>query len=157
MSAAAKQDNVSELDDALKDAHIPSLMMSLVHLTGDASHLTPEMKPVYDFFGDGQGGFSPEKQQHIRDMAKTAMLAHLNGKPLPPPPDAATLRKMMDFIAGAEIPERYVPFLTEELGIAVDDTRDPEMGYAEAQASGREDEGRDHRRGHVGAAVGDPS
>jgi 4-hydroxyacetophenone monooxygenase len=125
MSAAAKQDNVSELDDALKDAHIPSLMMSLVHLTGDASHLTPEMKPVYDFFGDGQGGFSPEKQQHIRDMAKAAMLAHRGGKPLPPPPDAATLRKMMDFIAGAEIPERYVPFLTEELGIAIDDTRDP--------------------------------
>ncbi len=53
------------------------------------------------------------------------MLAHMRGKPLPPPPDAATMRKMMDFIAGADIPERYVPFLTEELGIAVEDTRDP--------------------------------
>src|SRR6185312_12393992 len=112
------------LDDALKDAHIPSLMMALVHLTGDAGHLTPDMKPVYDFFGDGQGGLPPEKQQWVREKAKEAMLAYQSGKPLPPPPDAATIRKMMDFIAGADIPERYVPFLKEELGIAVEDTRE---------------------------------
>src|SRR5579862_3919343 len=126
MSAAAKpQDDAAILDWALKDAHIPSLMMALVHLTGSAAHLTDDMKPVYDFFCDGQGGFSAEKQQAIRDMAKAAMLAHMAGKPLPPPPDFATIRRMMDFIAGAQIPERYVPFLKEELGIAVEDTRDP--------------------------------
>ena len=126
MSAAAKpQDKSSEIEWALKDAHIPSLMMALVHLTGSAAHLTDDMKPVYDFFGDGQGGFSPEKQQQIRDAAKAALLAHRDGKPLPPPPDLATIRRMMDFIAGAEIPERYVPFLQEELGIAVEDSRDP--------------------------------
>ncbi|MBV8978869.1 MAG: NAD(P)/FAD-dependent oxidoreductase [Alphaproteobacteria bacterium] len=125
MSAAAKpQDRSAEVEWALKDAHIPSLMMALVHLTGDASHLTPEMKPVYDFFGDGQGGFSEEKRQWVRDKAKAAILNYLDGKPLPPPPDAATIRKMMDFIAGADIPERYVPFLKEELGIAVEDSRE---------------------------------
>jgi 4-hydroxyacetophenone monooxygenase len=32
---------------------------------------------------------------------------------------------MMDFVAGAQIPERYVPFLMEELGIAVEDSRVP--------------------------------
>ena len=48
---------------------------------------------------------------------------------------------MMDFIAGAEIPERYVPFLMEELGIAVEDTREPQMGYAEAEGRRGEDEG----------------
>jgi len=111
------------IDDALKDAHIPSLMMALVHLTGDASHLDADMKPVYDFFGDGQGGLTPEKQQWVRNAVKRALVA-LEGRNLPPPPDRATIRRMMDFIAGAEIPERYVPFLSEELGIAVDDTRD---------------------------------
>ncbi|HWA92736.1 MAG TPA: NAD(P)/FAD-dependent oxidoreductase [Rhizomicrobium sp.] len=114
-----------KIDDALKDAHIPSLMMALVHLTGDASFLTPDMKPVYDFFGDGQGGLSDEKQQWVRDAARKALTAHLEGKPLPPPPDQATIGRMMDFIAGADIPERYVPFLKEELGIAVEDTREP--------------------------------
>ena len=126
MSAAAKQsDRASEIEWALKDAHIPSLMMALVHLTGDASHLTADMKPVYDFFGDGQGGLAPEKQQWVRDAAKKALLDLDAGKKLPPPPDAATMRRMMDFIAGAEIPERYVPFLKEELGIAVEDSRQP--------------------------------
>src|ERR1700759_1140550 len=125
MSAAAKQDDASKLDDALKDAHIPSLMMALVHLTGDASFLTADMKPVYDFFGDGQGGLSVEKQRWVRDAAKRALLDLDAGKKLQPPPDAATIRKMMDFIAGAEIPERYVPFLKEELGIAVEDSRQP--------------------------------
>ena len=28
----------AELKQALADAHLPSLMMALVHLTGDASH-----------------------------------------------------------------------------------------------------------------------
>ena len=126
MSAAPKlSDKSTEIEWALKDAHIPSLMMALVHLTGDASFLTSEMKPVYDFFGDGQGGLSPEKQQWVRDAAKKALLDLDAGKKLPPPPDAVTIRKMMDFIAGAEIPERYVPFLKEELGIAVEDTRQP--------------------------------
>src|SRR6201995_6058009 len=125
MSAAAKQDDASKLDDALKDAHIPSLMMALVHLTGDASFLTADMKPVYDFFGDGQGGLSAEKQQWVRDAAKKALLDLDAGKKLPPPPDATTIAKMMNFIAGAEIPERYMPLLTEELGISVEDTRQP--------------------------------
>src|ERR1700759_3579673 len=109
MSAAAKQDDASKLDDALKDAHIPSLMMALVHLTGDASFLTDDMKPVYDFFGDGQGGLSPEKQQWVRDAARKALLKLDADKNPPPAPDGATIRKMMDFIAVAEIPERYVP------------------------------------------------
>lgn len=126
MSAAAKpNDKASEIEWALKDAHIPSLMMSLVHLTGDASFLTPDMKPVYDFFGDGQGGLSPEKQQWVRDRAKRAMLDYLDGEKLPPSPDSATIGRMMDFIAGADIPDRYLPFLREELGIAVEDTRAP--------------------------------
>ncbi|HEX3809790.1 MAG TPA: NAD(P)/FAD-dependent oxidoreductase [Rhizomicrobium sp.] len=127
MSASAKprsEDQSVTVEWALKDAHIPSLIMALVHLTGDASHLDGA-RPVYDFFGDGQGGFPPEKQQQVRDAAKTALLDYLNGEPLPPPPDRATIRKMMDFIAGTEIPERYVPFLMEELGIAVEDTRVP--------------------------------
>jgi len=29
-------------------------MMALVYLTGGASFLTDDMKPVYDSFGDGQ-------------------------------------------------------------------------------------------------------
>jgi len=127
MSAVLKQDRLDEawIDEALKEAHIPSLMMALVHLTGDASHLKDDRKPVYDFFGDGQGNIAPEVQKEIREAAKAAYMDYAAGKPLPPPPPHETIRRMMDFIAGVQIPERYVPFLKEELGIAVEDTRLP--------------------------------
>ena len=127
MSAAAivKRDDEEILDSALRDAHIPSLMMALVHLTGSASHLADDRKPTYDFFGDGQGNIKPETQEQIREAVKKAYLDCAKGKPLPPPPSNETIRRMMDFIAGAQIPERYVPFLKEELGIAVEDTRVP--------------------------------
>lgn len=123
------------IDEALKEAHIPSLIVTLVHLTGDASLLDAE-KPIYDFFGDGQGGFSPEKQQQVRALAKDAIAALQSGKKLPPAPDFATIRKMMDFVAGAEIPERYVPFLQEELGISVEDTRDPKWDTPKLKEAG---------------------
>ena len=113
-----------ELTQALEQAHLPSLMMALVHLTGDASHLDG-VKPVYDFFGDGQGGIGPDKQAEIRDLARRVIADHLGGKPLPPPPDEATIRRMMDFISGAEIPEHYVPLLMEELAVDGVDRKRP--------------------------------
>jgi 4-hydroxyacetophenone monooxygenase len=127
MSAAPKLDTIDEreIDDALKEAHIPSLMAALVHLTGDTSLLTDENKPVYDFFGDGQGNIKPEVQEQVRAAVRRAYLEYARGKPIPPPPPHDTIRKVMDFVAGAQIPERYVPFLKEELGIAVEDTRVP--------------------------------
>src|SRR5690348_15590727 len=127
MSAAAKLDTIDErqIDDALKEAHIPSLMAALVHLTGDSSLLTDENKPVYDFFGDGQGNIKPEVQEQVRAAVKEGYIDYARGKPLPPPPSQEIIRKMMDFVAGAQIPERYVRFLKEELGIAVEDTRVP--------------------------------
>ena len=60
----------AQIDEALADAHLPSLMMSLVHLTGDASILSDDMKPAYDFFADGKfGGLDPDKQERVRSAA----------------------------------------------------------------------------------------
>lgn len=78
------------IDEALADAHLPSLLMSLVHLTGDASLLSDDMKPAYDFFADSRlGGYSPEQQSALRARAKEAIGAYLAGDgklPLPPRP-----------------------------------------------------------------------
>ena len=52
---------------------------------------------------------------------------------------------MMDFVAGAQIPERYVRFLKEELGIAVEDTRVPQWESPKLKdAAGLEKSGRFH-------------
>jgi 4-hydroxyacetophenone monooxygenase len=102
---------------ALDDAHIPSLMAALVHLTGSRDHIKPEWKPTYDFFGDGQGGLPAAAVAEIKARAFDAIKAHLAGAAMPAQPTVDNLRPLMDFVAGAEIPERYVPFLLEELGV----------------------------------------
>jgi 4-hydroxyacetophenone monooxygenase len=115
------------LDDALAEAHLPALAASLVHLTGDMSLITKERWPIYDPFGEAKtGGFSDELQAEIRTRAKAAIEARLAGAPLAPQPSLATVRKLMDFVAGAEIPERYAPFLMEELGLSDEDTKKPD-------------------------------
>jgi len=54
------EDLSSTLDDALAVAHLPALLMSIVHLTGDDSLLTPERRPTYVLLADGRlGGYSP--------------------------------------------------------------------------------------------------
>ncbi len=115
------------LDLGLKQAHLPALLMALVHVTGDASILDEFPRPVYDFFAEGRlGGYSEAQQAAIRARAKEAIETYLmNGQKLPPPPSAATVRKMMNFIAGADIPEHYVPFMEEELGLTGEDVKHP--------------------------------
>ncbi|MDR3507873.1 MAG: NAD(P)/FAD-dependent oxidoreductase [Caulobacteraceae bacterium] len=107
------------IDQALAEAHLPALLMSLIHITGDASLLSDELKPAYDFFAEGRlGGYSQATQDKLRAMAKAAISDYMAGDGvLPPPPDPATIRRMMDFIAGVEVPERYVPLLMEELSL----------------------------------------
>lgn len=105
------------IEQALESAHIPSLVLTLVHLTGDASVLETVPRPVYDFFGDGQGALTPEVQADIRARAAVAIKALRDGSLTPILPSRETIRRMMDFIAGVDIPEHYVPFLLEELAI----------------------------------------
>ena len=120
-------DHTAELEAALADAHLPSLAAATVHLTGDASFITKASWPLYDFFGDSKvGGYAPEVQQQLRDAARQALQAHLDGAPTPPAPDRQTLRRMMDFVAGVDIPEHYAPFLMEELALDGADPKQPD-------------------------------
>ena len=115
------------LDQALAAAHLPALAAALVHLTGDDSLIGRDRWPVYDFFGDSKvGGYSPERQAEIRQKAKAALEARQAGQPLPRAPTEAVLRRMMDFIAGTEIPEHYAPFLMEELQMEGVDPKRPD-------------------------------
>jgi 4-hydroxyacetophenone monooxygenase len=113
-----------DLDTALADAHLPALLMSLVHLTGDASLLTPDRRAVYDPMAEPNlGGYPPQTQADIRAQAKSAIEAYLAGAPIPPEPTVETIRKMMDFVAGAAVPDHYVQFLMDEIGFAGMDTK----------------------------------
>lgn len=112
---------------AVADAHLPSLIAALVHLTGDTSLIDSDIKPVYDFFGDGQGGLSEAQRLHAQDYAFDTIKAFLNsGKPHSLTRDV--VRRIMNFVAGAEIPEHYVPFLLEELALEGGDAKAGDSG-----------------------------
>ncbi|HSM95096.1 MAG TPA: NAD(P)/FAD-dependent oxidoreductase [Rhizomicrobium sp.] len=115
------------LELGLNQAHLPALLMALVHVTGDASIIDEFPRPLYDFFAEGRlGGYNEEVQAKIRARAKAAIEAYLvKGQKLPPPPSNDTLHKMMNFIAGVDIPQHYIPFMEEELGISGEDVKHP--------------------------------
>ncbi len=126
------------LDEALDQAHLPALLMSLVHLTGDASLLTQERWPEYVLMADGKlGGYSPEVQAGIRALAKAAITAFMEGAPLPPQPSPAIVRKMMDWIAGADIPDQYADFLTDELHLDGVDNNLPDWSSPTLKAAAK--------------------
>jgi len=129
-------DDTVTLDEALAAAHLPALATALVHLTGDASLVARSRWPAYDPFGDARtGGFSEEVQAELRAKTKAAMEARAAGEPLPPQPSETTLRQMMDFVAGAEIPERYAPFLIEELQMSGVDAKRPDWSSPKLRAA----------------------
>ena len=104
------------IEAALAEAHVPSLMNALVHLTGDASTIRGDVRPTSQMFGDPQGGISPEQQAAIRDRALEALKAHRNaGFPDLPPPSPERVKEMVDFITGIELEDAYGEFLMSEL------------------------------------------
>ncbi|HEX3673084.1 MAG TPA: NAD(P)/FAD-dependent oxidoreductase [Rhizomicrobium sp.] len=114
------------LEQGLNEAHLPALLMSLIHITGDASLLGQFPLPVYDFFADGRaGGYAPEVQDRLRAQARDAIATWRASGKLPAPPTADTVMKMMNFIVGVDIPPQYVPFLMEELGLEGNDAKHP--------------------------------
>src|SRR4051812_964617 len=107
-----------ELDKALADAHLPALIASMVHITGDASWLKPEWRPTYTPMSRNDIGLSESVQAEIRAAAGQVLADYLEGgKKLPPPPPVAVIREMMDFVGGTPIPETYVDFLLDELAL----------------------------------------
>ncbi len=123
MATAPITDSDDVIKAAIEQAHLPSLIAALVHVTGDSGLVTGEIKPVYDFFGDGQGGLTDEQRAATKARAFAALKALRDGGKLPAQPSRETVRKMMNFVAGAEIPERYVPFLEEELALDAKDVK----------------------------------
>ena len=114
------------IQDALRDAHIPSLMMALVHLTGDLSILRGDIHPSGDFFSmmaDPQGGITAEQQATIRARALDALKAYRDGTlKLPPPPSQDAVQEMINFVTGQALSPDYVEFLMAELALNGEDS-----------------------------------
>jgi 4-hydroxyacetophenone monooxygenase len=128
----------ANLEEILKDAHLPALLTALVHMTGEDHWLQTAWTPVYNPLSRGDTGIPEEEQAKIRRAAADAIRAYLDGKPLQlPQPGLAMLRKQMDFVAGAPIPEVYADFLVDELTLAGKSSKDPQFDEPQLKAAAR--------------------
>src|SRR5678816_1894926 len=127
-----------DVEEALKDAHLPALMAALVQMTGDLDWLKADWKPVYNPLSRGDTGLPEAEQAKIREAAAVAIQAYLDGKPMQmPKPSHDTIRRQMDFVAGAPIPEQYVDFLVDELVLKERTSKDPHFETPNLQAAAR--------------------
>ena len=127
--AARKFDNwepITESDStiqaALKDASIPSLMVALVHLTGDESIMRGDIRPRSRLLVDPQTGVTEEQQAVVRAQAFEILKAYRDGGcQLPPAPNLDQISEMMNFIIGEPLSEAYAEFLVGELSFHGED------------------------------------
>jgi 4-hydroxyacetophenone monooxygenase len=109
-----------DLEQALSDADLPSLLPALAHLTGDLSILREDLRPAVASTPLGlepQGGLSPEAQDRARKIAAHALRSWTErGRPAPRTPSPGSLRRMMEFITGP-VPDEYLPLLHHQLGL----------------------------------------
>ena len=110
----------------LEHASVPTLMMSIVHVTGDTSLLHGAIRPKKPMINEYHGGLTAEENAAVRAAALEALKAYRDrGCTLPPPPSRDTVREMMSFIAGERVPDDYVPIMLEELALDGVDSREP--------------------------------
>jgi 4-hydroxyacetophenone monooxygenase len=110
----------------LEGASIPTLMMSIIHMTGDTSLLRGAIRPKVVMGGGFQGGLSDEEQASIRALALQTLKDYRNrGCTLPRQPDARLVHEMMNFMVGEHVGDEYVPLMLEELALDGNDSRAP--------------------------------
>jgi 4-hydroxyacetophenone monooxygenase len=101
---------------ALEDANIPSLILALIHLTGDTGLLDGDIRPSEMTPLGFDGMISEADQKIIREKAVKALIAYRDGGcRMPTPPSSDTVHRMMNFITGAPISDEYVPMMVEEM------------------------------------------
>jgi len=114
---------------ALEDASIPTLMMSMIHMSGDASLLDGDIRPAGVYINEYQGYMSEEDKAAVRAQALDVIRAfRAGGCKLPPPPSAETVHRMMNFIVAQDVPADYVPMMMEEMELDGRDQRSDAWG-----------------------------
>jgi 4-hydroxyacetophenone monooxygenase len=110
-----------ELRDALTVADLPALLPALAHVTGDLGLLRAELQVDPALMGEDQGGLTPEQQQAIRDLALETLIRFRDGgsitAPIPTGPD---LKRILQFMAGGQEIDEYLPMMREELALTAD-------------------------------------
>ena len=110
---------------ALEDVSIPTLLLSLVHITGDPRFIR-DFKQMGLFLNEVQGFMSEEDKARARAEALPVLADYRDrGCPGPAPLSTELIREMMDWTACEHVPDDYLPLLTEEMDLEGVDPRRP--------------------------------
>ncbi len=109
---------------ALEDVSVPTLLLSCVHITGDAGILDGPLRPQGLFLNEVQGFMGEEEKAQARAFALDVIRAWRDrGCPEPAPVGPALLKRMMDWLVCETVPEEYVQMLLEEMELDGVDAR----------------------------------
>jgi len=120
MTSTHDHDWIRQLDEALPSANVPTLLMVLLHLTGDRRWLSERYQCTHirGIDDHDSGGLAPELQQEVRSAAREAVLAWKAGTPAAlPDPGLDELVEMLRRSVGEEIPDSYGPMVGAWLGL----------------------------------------
>ncbi|BBX73396.1 NAD(P)/FAD-dependent oxidoreductase [Mycobacterium shinjukuense] len=114
-----------EIAAALEDVSVPTLLLSLVHITGDPRFIH-DFKPMGLFLNEVQGFMSEADQARARAEALPVIVDYRDrGCPEPQPLGIDLVRDMMDWAACEHVPDDYLPLLLEEMDLEGVDPRRP--------------------------------
>jgi 4-hydroxyacetophenone monooxygenase len=110
--------------EALLDVSIPTLMLSLVHMSGNPDLIRGELKPAGLFLNEVQGYMSEEDKATVRKIALEVIAGYRDrGCPEPEPIGPELLQEMMQWLVCEPVPAEYVPMLLEEMELDGRDSR----------------------------------
>src|SRR5580658_5751511 len=109
--------STAEIAAALEDVSIPTLLLSLVHITGDARFVR-DFKPAGIFLNEVQGFMSDDDKARARAEALPVISDYRDrGCPEPAPLPAQRIREMMDWAVCESVPDNYLALLAEEMDL----------------------------------------
>ena len=114
--------NREQIAQNLQHAHIPSLLCSLVHLTGDLSHIRGDVKPKPVLEGDPMAAVEEARIQEIRDYTLELIEDFQAGKIQPAELDASAIKEMTEFQTGQTLSDEYTEYALSELAIEGQDS-----------------------------------
>ena len=115
------------------DVSIPTLMLSLLHMSGDAELIRGTLRPAGLFLNEVQGYMSDDDKAAVRAMALPIIADYRDrGCPDPEPVSPELLKEMMEFLVCEPVPDEYVPMVLEEMEL---DGRDVRAGQTPHHAA----------------------
>lgn len=107
------------LVEAVQAANLPTLLMVMVHLSGDASWLrrAPRFKRASQ--QRMAGGVDDAAARELRAQALEILRSFRDGtRELPPIPAREVLHEMMSYSLGQPVPAEYVPLMVEDMRLS---------------------------------------